>query len=689
MNAKGTVPPAGELRLSQVVTTFGPGAMLDLPDYAVLVGGLEYWRGNRRPIVEERLVARLREVLKLQGVDLALFQPPIDEGSPTSSGQIGITGLRFPLWFLGMVEQEYKSPDGRIYRTRPLVPWDRLVKGKYFGEDRKSYPVVPVRFVLACVRGHISDFDWYWYVREGPSDNVGQLWLDEGGSGNDFSEIFVRCERTQRRRPLSQALLGAHLLGTCRGRQPWLGPRVSEPCDKPNRLLTRSASNAYFTQTLSAISIPDGEAKVRAAVDEVWHEYLQYAEEARDVTRERRKEKVFNALEDLSDAEVWTEIQRRKTNTPTASKGIKQAEIETLLAQHKPDGPDLPDGDFHARIRALDGLSDRFRKRLERIVLVHRLREVIALIGFTRFEAAIPDADGELDLGVQMAPLAREMTWLPAVENRGEGVFLAFSKEQVQAWLRRPGVQRRGLALMQGFQTWKVRRQLGRAEFPGLPYVMLHSLSHLLITAVALECGYSASAIRERIYAGDSGYGILLYTGSSGSEGTLGGLVEVGRNIEHHLEQALELGRLCSNDPVCGQHDPVRLEEERFLHGAACHGCLLISETCCERRNELLDRALVVPTVDTPYAAFFADDAVADSCAEAGEEAFVAAGPAGSRRGDRMADMVAELQAALEKGAARGGTVVTPAGLGDVLGRSPEGSDGGSNPGAPGPSGKS
>jgi hypothetical protein len=125
---------------------------------------------------------------------------------------------------------------------------------------------------------------------------------------------------------------------------------------------------------------------------------------------------------------------------------------------------------------------------------------------------------------------------------------------------------------------------------------------------VSLECGYSASAIRERVYAGEYGYGILLYTGAAGSEGTLGGLVDVGCEIDGHLRRALEIGRLCSNDPVCSQHDPANLHEERFLHGAACHGCLLIAETSCERRNEFLDRALVVPTVSSPDTAFFSGE---------------------------------------------------------------------------------
>jgi hypothetical protein len=134
---------------------------------------------------------------------------------------------------------------------------------------------------------------------------------------------------------------------------------------------------------------------------------------------------------------------------------------------------------------------------------------------------------------------------------------------------------------------------------------MLHSISHALLTAVSLECGYPASAIRERVYAGPFGYGILLYTGSVDAEGTLGGLVEVGRRITRHLKKALELLKLCSNDPVCAQHEPHHAQERRFLHGAACHGCLLIAETSCEQFNDFLDRALVVPTVTDQGSAFF------------------------------------------------------------------------------------
>jgi hypothetical protein len=245
---------------------------------------------------------------------------------------------------------------------------------------------------------------------------------------------------------------------------------------------------------------------------------------------------------------------------------------------------------------------------VEHVVLAHRLREVVSEIGFTRFESPALPVDSEVDLGVRLAALALETRWLPSIENRGEGVFVALNAEKVKSWTSRPAVKQRARDFQGGVQgTSKKPIPLERVEQVYLPYIMLHSLSHLLLTAIALECGYAAASIRERIYVRHGAYGLLLYTGTPDAEGTLGGLVQVGRRIARHLDSALELGRLCSNDPVCAQHKPDHPHEGRFTHGAACHGCLLIAEPSCERRNELLDRSLVVPTVDVTDAAFFSE----------------------------------------------------------------------------------
>jgi hypothetical protein len=281
-------------------------------------------------------------------------------------------------------------------------------------------------------------------------------------------------------------------------------------------------------------------------------------------------------------------------------------EFDALSRTEEEIGEDRPSGNFFARSLPRAKIKGRHTDALERVVLVHRLREVRALTGFTRFESASPYLQGDLDVGVMRADLARNTTWVPAVETRGEGVFLHFKTSTINAWCSRPDVIRRGEQLAAGLDEWNKTRKQSKRTFCGMPYVLLHSLSHLLITSVSLRCGYPASSIRERIYAlPDQGYGILLYTATSDSEGTLGGLVEVGRDIGEHLDEAIELGRLCSNDPVCAQHDPKDEHEQRFLHGAACHGCLLISETSCEMHNDYLDRAVVVPTVDGSAAAFF------------------------------------------------------------------------------------
>lgn len=146
--------PTGEVRQSQVLTTFGPGAMVDLPKHSVLIGGLDLWIGDRERRYEPRLESWLCDWFGVG--DLKLYAPPVDSDSP-GGPRTGITAIQFPTWFLGQVDETWTVPDGRVYRTRPLVPWDRLVKGGYLDRNRKVKPVVPVRFVQACVRGHIGD----------------------------------------------------------------------------------------------------------------------------------------------------------------------------------------------------------------------------------------------------------------------------------------------------------------------------------------------------------------------------------------------------------------------------------------------------------------------------------------------------------------------------------------------------
>jgi len=302
-----------------------------------------------------------------------------------------------------------------------------------------------------------------------------------------------------------------------------------------------------------------------------------------------------------------------RSRAPVDQGPLRTAEHLQLVSQPPERPGELPDSDdlFFARaVEPEGGLPDK----VARLVLASKLREVRVQVGFTRLEPVTPDLQGEFDLQVESASLGLTADWLPATEVIGEGVFIALDEAAVAEWEERKEVQARARELMAGYDAWAAHLQ-EPPPFPGVRFYLLHSLSHLLISAISLQCGYAASAIRERIYCAPAEdatpmAAILLHTGSSGSEGTLGGLVEQGRRLRLHLDEALRLGQLCSNDPVCAAHSPDKDPAERFLEGAACHGCLFVAECSCERFNRYLDRALVVPTIGRPRAlAFFEEPA--------------------------------------------------------------------------------
>ena len=596
----------GQLRQSQVVTTYGPGALIDLPRHSAIIGGLDTWSKDLDEVVEPRLAQKLA---RLTGVPAPrLCAPPPTPNEPWATRR-GIGAWRFPEWFV-VQEDGGEQPGGeRRDRSRRLVHRKALdERGRFEG-----LTVVPTRFVRACPRGHVDDLDWRGFVHGAGRVCRRQLWLDERGTTGDLADLFVRCECGKSRPLYEAAELNRNPLGTCRGARPWLGRNTNEDCSQPGRLLIRTASNAYFPQVVSVLSLPDRTAPVDRAVADLWDD-LQIVDDAAGLAFMKKKPAVAAALDPFDDDEVLQAIRERKRGKG-ADRSVKQVELDALLGAPEGSGDDMTiDSDFHARrLPSAAWRRSACSSGIASVIQLHRLREVQALVGFTRFEAVTPDIHGEYDTDVERAAIALDPEWFPAVENRGEGVFVQLRTDAVRAWRQRPAVARRLAELSHGHDAWIESRKTpgGRPArpFPGGPYVLLHTLSHLLIQSLAMRCGYPASSIRERIYAepGPAGerFGVLLYTGTPDAEGTLGGLVQQARHLEDHLADALRAGALCSNDPICAHHAPAGSMERRWLHGAACHGCTLISETSCEMRNDYLDRALVVPVLGLEDAAFF------------------------------------------------------------------------------------
>jgi hypothetical protein len=610
-------------RLSQVISTFGPGAMVDLPTRSVVIGGLELWdmrSGSFEAIPEPRLVARLEKFLKAQNrlsqtANLSLRTPPVDHGR---SGQVPshIAAPVFPAWF---VCDQVESAGRDALRRRRLVRWQDLDtaggRRRFVSDDGKKSDATPIRFVCACRKGHMQDIDWRWIVHRGePCQNP--MWIEEKGTSADADDLEVVCGCGKRL--AMRQLFIAGLLGDCRGERPWLLDRDPDGCGQPLKLLTRTATNTYFPQVDTVISLPTAEDELTKLVESLSGE-LANVQLAADVGPAKRfNSKIKAALDSYPDEEIFARLARIREGAVAESGGsAKLAEFDVFASGRPEIGHNSPSAKLYAqtlpRETWLDSDTDVDLTSIKSVVAVHRLRAVSCLYGFTRFEAAPTSADGELEdvgLAVHGAPISQNADWLPAIEQFGEGLFIHFDEAAIARWLTEAETRARHDLLHGGYLHWR-QKFAKPPKYPGTTYTLLHSLAHALMTEIALDCGYPSSSLKERVYALHSAdgaperCGILIYTATAGAQGTLGGLVGTAPRFSQILSAALERTRICSNDPVCADHEPDPHGGDRATHGAACHGCLLIAETSCEMRNMFLDRNLLVQTMSPRRSAFF------------------------------------------------------------------------------------
>jgi hypothetical protein len=589
----------GQARPSQLITTFGVGSVMDLPSMSVVVRGLDAWSPERQDTIDEpRLLARIRDVLG--GQVRALRHAPWDPAERDDPhSRVGVPVTPFPRWA--------RCP--RCHRLGPLDPPGQFEIVHQFGRrpdlakivharcprqantrDANKRACVPARFLVVCGDGHLDDFPYVEFVHRGsatPCDGP-QLTIRDASSTLG-PRVIVTCTECKASRNLQEAAgrSGWEKLPACRGRHPHL-QRFS-PCGNPLRLIVLGASNLWFGVTASALHLPQGQT-VDDLVAANWHILgaLPSADVAQSIIDGMD---ALRGLRGVAIEEVWACIEKiRGVGGPRPEERRDLLDAEWRLLSRPTT--DRSDDDF----RALPTDTPRgYDRLLDQVVLVSRLREVRALLGFTRLAA--PER-GDLE-PVRRVSLARSVpTWVPAVEQRGEGIFLQLCEELVASWVESVADHQHIQALADAYRRWRHYR--GLAPSPGFPVArttLIHTLSHMLIRQVSLECGYSSASIRERLYTGtpeNPAAGVLLSTAASDSEGTLGGLVALGQphHLKRLLDEAFDEALCCSSDPLCAEHLPI--DPSADLHAAACHACLFASETSCETNNRWLDRAVLV-----------------------------------------------------------------------------------------------
>ncbi|EKF9101237.1 DUF1998 domain-containing protein [Vibrio cholerae] len=617
----------GDVRPSQVITTFGPGTIVDLQTLSVIVSGIDTWSPQEELVIRE---PRLERALRVN----RFFQAePVSGGFGYRKGTVPVSvfpryqvcsnpncatlseyrGLKYGYPSLEDRTEKLRKEYGGDPNFNHLCRYNDITQeieckapncsGRGKG---KRAPTVPAPFVVACPSGHIDDFPWRAYVHRDADDPCRQrMQLVYSGTTGSVSDIWVYCA-CGKKRSVSDAF-GENrslALGECLRKRPWLGIKNIDPDECKHagqvRAIQRGATNGWFPLVRSALSIKEAASPIGQALKKC----PQYQVEKIDSPEKLQTlldMKMFPALAEFKAEDIWRTIEKARGN-------IENDEIDLRLPEWNAfrDIAGSNQGEQSDFFLEAGEVPDFLADKVERIVLARKLLEVRALTSFTRIDyASGMDDDG---MGASAPIYKEQQDWLPAVEVRGEGIFLELKEEALIAWEAEPGVQKRAAAIEQKYKEWAAERGVDADDFPGARYVLLHSLAHVLMRQLALDCGYSESSVRERIYSSTDPErkmaGILLYTASADSEGSLGGLVDLGtkERFPNLIHNALENAKRCSSDPLCADHQP---DVHATINGAACHACVLAPETSCEAFNRFLDRNFLVPTMAYSDMAYF------------------------------------------------------------------------------------
>jgi MrfA Zn-binding domain len=548
---------------------------------------------------------------------------------------LNIPAQRFPRWYRHTRTGEMRRFN--LHTTRIESPPDG---GRW----------QPVRFVAVCAGGHLCEFPWKEWIGCACADDGHLVLIDRGGS--ELSSIRIECrscpaDPTGRKgRSLSGTTTKPNVETgepsafqragiTCPGDRPWLGEEANEEsCNQPLIGALINQVNLYFPRTISAISLPDLQPRsdeVTSLRNEVeldpsigvartlWNmpnragaiAMIQSGLIGRDIIADPSQvEEALESLFDPSGASLPPGAES-PAEPETELLAFRRAEFNTLRNE-------VNDLERVPNLRVIPtSVPGELSHWFARVNLVERLRETRVFYGFDRLEQNNNPLAGMPDTALRQLfrnpPIEPQERWLPAVEVFGEGIYIELNEHNVNEWQSTNSVWLENrlddgyVARLSGI--FQILPPLGMANRSWASrYLLVHSLAHILINQLVFECGYSTASLRERLYiSADHNApmaGFLIYTAAGDSEGTLGGLVRLGRHerLGPLVLRALSRASWCSADPICSEN--LGGQGSRLANLAACHACLLLPETSCETINQGLDRAMVVGVPETPDLGF-------------------------------------------------------------------------------------
>ena len=601
----------GDVRRSQVIITHGPGSIIDFraggyggAGVSVVAAGIDEWDrhapppglGHPQSVYEPRLEKEL-------GVEGFRLPPVARQSAPgVYSRRAGkLVGVRFPRWL--QCTGCHLVHESRFWSEDPGDPALYCADCSREAGGRNRRHVVPVRFIVVCERGHLDEFPWNWWVKH--EEKCHQATMSpgrglrlEGSATAGLAGLILTCLGCGGSRSMEGCFNPDALPGQCQGRRPWLGIDADERCEAQPRVVQRGASNIYFSVVESALDIPPWSDELQKKIGMRW----AMLERASDAAARKVLIKAFRLAEITGRKETGliAVIEDRVARLQSPERNLRWEEYQQFVQHRQPFGENT---EFEIRPSPA---PPALRGWLESVTRATRLREVRALRGFTR---VFPPTHRDDDRIARIS--LHQPIWLPAIENRGEGIFIQLKRDRLRYWEENDSVRHRAQEIRRGYErAWRDRGRHGQPRTVTPRLLLIHSLAHALIRQLSLSCGYGSASLRERLYVDNTAdwemEGFLVFTSSPDADGTLGGLARQGEgvNIARLFEDALTSMTWCSSDPLCieGVHsmsDPA--------NGSACHACLLASETSCEEFNGFLDRAFLVGTPSASELGYFSD----------------------------------------------------------------------------------
>lgn len=597
-----------QIRRSQFLTTYGPGAIIEGTSGPRIILSPELsgaFQINLSPfeITEQRLSQGL-----LEGAGILRLPSNAELGKPEN--EILYKTKRFPSWSLctkhGILYHKVTDNVTACPKCGPLV--DKWEAWRFASRQA-------IRFVRACPAGHLDDVDWVGMIPH-QKQNCKPDYLLWQGSGA-LKNITIECPVCRGKVNLGLAYSRSW---PCSGRFPEREADEAGPqrlgCNEEARIIQRGAANLRIPEIETALIIPQCDTNL--------HRLLQISDIhtalASQLTPVRSKDDVLKILRSLDkrgkvEQSVINEIDQYDQeeilqaindilhlNIPQSAYEMRRQEFVALLNAasngYPPEPPKYPGDVPRFEVHKDEVRLVTWNNLPLRVTPVSRLTVLMVQRGYKRIPAGRTAASRTVSTVFELSSEPGRK-WYIGSELSGEGIFLDLNLAQGSGNpLRLDGeTAHRWRRAWDNPQVYLGNNlfQSDRHQFHPV-FVWWHTLSHRLINALSVDSGYSSASIRERIFldvdneTGEASGGLLLYTAQPGGDGTLGGLIALVPEFERVLERALYNLDSCSNDPLCGEEE---FGPQKY-NGAACYACALISETSCEHRNMSLDRKLLL-----------------------------------------------------------------------------------------------